>query len=531
MCVDVAIINLARFGDLLQTQAIIDDLHEAGHKVGLICLNNFAAALPLLRNVEKSWTLNGAALLARLDSAWPLALQAITDFVAQIHAQSNLRQIINLSPTLPGRLLARLLATPDTKTLGFDLDEFGYRLNHGLWGVFFAVGSALRAYSPFNLADIFRRLAIDLTGRPRGTFLLKAPQTDWARKFLAGEAAAFATPPAGFVAFQLGASADFRRWPVEHFRELGQIIWQETGLVPILLGATGEASLGEEYGKNAAHPFINAIGRTDPVQLAALLKEARLLVTNDTGTMHLAAGLEVSILAFFLATAQPWDTGPLMPGSICLEPAVACHPCPFNQACERDYICARQISPQTAAYYAFMQLGAKAPLAAAPVRGEAVAWRTKQEEDGTTGLERISEDAPGQKELWLAWLREFWRQLLNQLEKADSPAAMPEGGYAHLPRPAAADSLAATLNKAATLLGAVAESARLAIVKPQMGKLFLKNSQRLQTLLDSSENMEALAAFWREFSLNQGADIRVFASQCAQIAAHLRVLSEAMEAA
>lgn len=529
MCVDVAIINLARFGDLLQTQAIIDDLHEAGHKVGLICLSNFAAALPLLRNVEKSWTLNGAALLARLDSAWPLALQEVTGFVAQIHAESQLRQIINLSPTLPGRLLARLLATPATTTLGFDLDEFGYRLNHGIWASFFAVGSALRAYSPFNLADIFRRLAIGLTDRPRGAFRLNAPaRSDWAREFLASRTSALAKAPAGFVAFQPGASADFRRWPVAHFRELGQILWQETGLVPILLGSASEATLGEEYGKNASHPFINAIGKTDPIQLAALLKQARLLVTNDTGTMHLAAGLDVPILAFFLATAQPWDTGPLLPGSISLEPAVDCHPCPFNQECAHDHICARQISPRTAAYYALEQLGVKSPRFTAPARGEAVAWRTRQDADGTTGLLRLSADPPAEKEIWLGWLREFWRRLLGQLEKAEAQAVSP--AYADLPRPAAAQALAETINKAAALLEAVAESARLATVRPQMGKLFLKNCQRVQTLLDSSADMDALAAFWREFSLNQGGDLNVFGVQSGQIAAHLRALAAALTA-
>ena len=52
-----------------------------------------------------------------------------------------------------------------------------------------------------------------------------------------------------------------------------------------------------------------------PAVLAAVLRQSRLIVTNDTGTMHLAAGLGVPVLALFLATAQPWDTGPYREGS------------------------------------------------------------------------------------------------------------------------------------------------------------------------------------------------------------------------
>ena len=52
MSADVLLLNLTRFGDLLQSQPLIQDLHDSGHRVGLVCLDNFAAALPLLRLVD-----------------------------------------------------------------------------------------------------------------------------------------------------------------------------------------------------------------------------------------------------------------------------------------------------------------------------------------------------------------------------------------------------------------------------------------------------------------------------------------------
>ena len=114
----------------------------------------------------------------------------------------------------------------------------------------------------------------------------------------------------------------------------------------MLLGAPAENPLAQEYAARASAPFVNAVGRTNIPQLAALLTRTRLLATNDTGTMHLAAGLGLPCLAFFLATAQPWDTGPYLPGCCCLEPALPCHPCPYNQACPHEQVCLTRINPR-----------------------------------------------------------------------------------------------------------------------------------------------------------------------------------------
>ena len=48
------VINLTRFGDLLQSQPLIEDLHRQGKRVHLVCLDNFSGALPLMRHVERA---------------------------------------------------------------------------------------------------------------------------------------------------------------------------------------------------------------------------------------------------------------------------------------------------------------------------------------------------------------------------------------------------------------------------------------------------------------------------------------------
>ena len=61
------VINLTRFGDLLQCQPLIEDLHRQGKRVHLVCLDNFSSALPLMRHVERAWPLPGARLMADMD--------------------------------------------------------------------------------------------------------------------------------------------------------------------------------------------------------------------------------------------------------------------------------------------------------------------------------------------------------------------------------------------------------------------------------------------------------------------------------
>ena len=66
----VLIINLTRFGDVLQTQPVVHALADGGHEVGFACLDNFAEAAALLDGVQALFPLPGGRLLATLDADW-----------------------------------------------------------------------------------------------------------------------------------------------------------------------------------------------------------------------------------------------------------------------------------------------------------------------------------------------------------------------------------------------------------------------------------------------------------------------------
>lgn len=529
MC-DVILINLTRLGDLLQTQALITDLHKSGLGVGLVCLENFAPAAEMMRHLSRVWPFPGAKVSASLDRNWHEALQLVENFGRTVNEDCKAKYVLNLTPTLPARLLAKILGSDHARIIGFGLDEFGYGVNDSEWASFFAVAAQKRHNAPFNVADMLRCLALSLTHGLQNDFRLKSPEQD--KKWASGFIEQANIKGKRLIAFQLGASEERRRWPVENFLTLGKKLYREHGFVPVLLGSSQETSLGEEYARGADHPFINAIGKTNLGQLGALLERAELLVTNDTGTMHLASGLGVKSLAIFLATAQPWDTGPMLDGCCCLEPALECHPCAFGQECVHGGKCRRQISGGSAYSLidGWLASGTWNAGINTDVNRECRVWVTSHDEDGFALARCINEHASEGRILWLQWLRAYWRQLLGAMtaKKQIPDNSEPFNGLA-LARSFSGE--VKVLRDAAVIMDSLVACGRLLAKNPQAGRLFLKNCERVQNLLLTSPPLGTLAAFWKEYRQSQGDRLESFLTGIQILARSYHQLADAIETA
>jgi ADP-heptose:LPS heptosyltransferase len=110
----------------------------------------------------------------------------------------------------------------------------------------------------------------------------------------------------------------------------------------ILLGTKKDAAIGEQIAAAIGDQCVNRIGQTTLEQLIDELRLCRLLLTNDTGTMHLAALLGVPVVAIFGST-EPRLTGPLGNGHVVLRHHVECSPC-FLRECPIDFRCMKAIS-------------------------------------------------------------------------------------------------------------------------------------------------------------------------------------------
>ncbi len=496
LVMNTLVINLTRFGDLLQSQSVFAELAAMGRTTGLVCLENFAGAAGLLRHVDQIFPLPAGEFLREVEADWKKALVRFQEFVQEVKLRFPPEQVINLTPSVAARVLARRLSIGET--MGFSIDAEGFRRDYSPWAAFLEISAANRGLSPFNIVDLFRRAA----GLGRMPAVSDLAPVD-SERLAAARNRLNATAPAGtrgFVGFQLGASEDARRWPVEYFARLGEGVWERYALLPVLLGSGGEKSLATRYLDQCRAPAVDLVGGTSLSDLAAVVSLLRILVTNDTGTMHLAAGLKTPVMAFFLATAQPFDTGPYRPGSVSLEPDLNCHPCAFGTVCPHDRACRRVISPETAleVLSPFMERGRFLSGGYAGAR----AWESVSGEDGFMWLRSLTGHDGDDRTAWLTLLRRIFRQFLDE----EAPCA--KGPPVAFSTDAARD-IRAVLADSAALLGLLRSQIQaLAHGAPRpMKDKFLATWRRLHGLWSGDPRFRALGYLWMHLSQAPGVDI------------------------
>jgi ADP-heptose:LPS heptosyltransferase len=167
------------------------------------------------------------------------------------------------------------------------------------------------------------------------------------------------------VAFQMGANQPHRTWPVSSFAELGRALSRHPGVETVLLGAPGETSLADEFLGKTDAPAINLIGKTNIRDLPSIVKKCDLLVSNDTGSAHIAAAVGARVLGLYFSTAFFGETAPFGEGHVVLQVETPCTPCLKNRCKEtwcRDYL---NVEAVTAAAE-MMLFGPKTPLPAFP---------------------------------------------------------------------------------------------------------------------------------------------------------------------
>jgi len=101
-----------------------------------------------------------------------------------------------------------------------------------------------------------------------------------------------------YIGFQIGAADKYKMWPIENFIELAKKLKNEKILIT---GIKSEWNLAQEVVKQCPN-VINMCGKCSIQELPYLINNLKLLVTNDTGTMHLAIALKTPTLSLFSAT-------------------------------------------------------------------------------------------------------------------------------------------------------------------------------------------------------------------------------------
>ncbi len=137
------------------------------------------------------------------------------------------------------------------------------------------------------------------------------------------------------------AKARIKRWPAQRFAALADALALR-GLPCAIIVGPDERNLGESVSAAARAPLPLLGEDLDPASLAALLSRARLLVSNDSGPMHLAAAVGTPVVAFFGPT-DPGRTAGVGSTVRVLDRYLFCSPC-HAYACPYGHECMEEIT-------------------------------------------------------------------------------------------------------------------------------------------------------------------------------------------
>jgi lipopolysaccharide heptosyltransferase I len=141
-----------------------------------------------------------------------------------------------------------------------------------------------------------------------------------------------------------GASRPTNRWGADRFAAVADALAQNVGGRVVLLGGPTDVERANDIAQQMKQPPLLAAGQTTISQLAALLQRCALLVSGDTGPMHLATAVGTPVVALF-GPAASWLTGPYGAQHAVVEKDLPCRPC-FHRprACAGRIDCLKMIS-------------------------------------------------------------------------------------------------------------------------------------------------------------------------------------------
>jgi heptosyltransferase II len=150
----------------------------------------------------------------------------------------------------------------------------------------------------------------------------------------------------GRLRIAIGAGASYgsaKCWPPDRFADLANRLQGRTQADVILFGTPPETAVSSAIAAAMNHPPIDLTGKTSINDLPALLSQCHLFVGNDSGAMHVAAAVGLSVVAVFGPT-DPFGTAPVTPHCSIVQERPYCSPC-FLRRCPTDHRCMTRVTP------------------------------------------------------------------------------------------------------------------------------------------------------------------------------------------
>lgn len=320
----VLVIQLARFGDLVQSKRLLlSCAGDTGAEVHLAVDASLAALARVLYPFARVHALPAHARGSGVSEGPGGESEIFSLARAAFEKLKKLRfdEVYNLNISSLSMTLAGMF--PFEATRGYAVFQ-GQPLR-SKWCRMAARWTSSRADSPMNLVDFWGCFhafpvapdAVNPVAAPAGT---------------------------GKVGVALSGRESRRSLPVSVLAGVVRTVFEaRNGPELVCLGSAQERSLvrrlARELGPQAERRIIDLAGKTALEDLPEVVGELDLLLTPDTGLMHLAAHLGVPVQAFFLSSAWAWETGPYGLGHTVWQSVKACSPCLESRPCPRDVAC------------------------------------------------------------------------------------------------------------------------------------------------------------------------------------------------
>ena len=361
----VLIINLTRMGDLIQTIGLINQIHKnyLNCKIDMLVMKSFSPIIKHFYYISEVFTFDEDifsynisndvwdsynklnALLEELDKR---SYEAIYNPI--ISEQSSLLMYLikgknkygmqftqNRQQKMTCDFSSYLLANQHS------LGDFSYNLVDIFAGmVNGSQPSGLHATSYMNNEKAFIDRDTTCIGVSFNDFKLKVlPEDLDTIRLFSTKVKSFMKPILGF---HIGASQSNKAWTIKNYHIVIEELLLKKDYCIILFGGYKEKEFKHHFSNIQSELFFNTIGDFKLNELVAAIDIINLLITNDTGPMHVATALQKPVIDISLGPVSKWESGPYNSSALIIEANLDCHPCSFTFECSH-WNCHTYITP------------------------------------------------------------------------------------------------------------------------------------------------------------------------------------------
>lgn len=365
---NILIIQILRLGDGLQLLPIVKGIKQLNPQSHISLLTSTAEApiFSIESDISQVHVLQKEEIIRLIGSGTKTdilkALQILRSDLEPVGAV-QWDWVINFSHTFSSSLLSTIM---DAKyRSGCTMGENRRHLIKENWFAYSLASFAKRPYSNFNWVNINKNIA-GIPGVP------PLPSLSPSKKALE-EASVIMDgieKDKRIVGMHPGASGFHKQWPVKKFAELGKRLSENHGCKILIFGSEQEKVIADQIENRIGTNAISLAGKTDLEQLKAYISLCELLISNDTGPMHLAAAVGTPVVSLFFSTHYV-ETGPYGAGHIAIHPDIPCFPCQGTAKCTHKE-CLNYISAETVESAVLHQLN---------IESESIPERLKMSED------------------------------------------------------------------------------------------------------------------------------------------------------